>query len=382
MATFDGVLEELSQANVNEWQRAATEAGNLKDTVFDLFFRLTNVDRNAKPAVICSAITNLCGNQDTGLTTKDIEHLALLIATLRKAQYPVFCPITQQMLSNSDRIQGNTLLRRQLQVGERYAVLFVPIECQTRDSGCPIRLERMLNNCATGETRVRWMKYGKRIYDPVHNYGTNGFTFSAGMVAMVDAKYTEFRKQTAAHSQEVCREISASFDESSSMPMYLVQSLICVRASVWSPTFKPFRKLLIENNRPFRNLILIDGMVISRATATSKMYLNTASDDETDLQATSNIVDTKLDFAKLLTFCKLVYQVAAACDVDFTQDRDNDDHDDDNGDEFGPDGSLLNVKIPAQRAQTPPMEESEDATQSLGVSEISTPSPKKKRRVQ
>eukprot|EP00968_Pinguiococcus_pyrenoidosus_P005972 scaffold388_cov244-Pinguiococcus_pyrenoidosus.AAC.41 len=71
------------------------------------------------------------------------------------------------------------------------------------------------------------------------------------------------------------------------------------------------------------------------------MYLNTASDDEANLQATSSqsclftnetlqgwaysfgpsdIVETKLDFAKLLAFCKVVYQTAAACDVDFTQD--------------------------------------------------------------
>eukprot|EP00968_Pinguiococcus_pyrenoidosus_P019919 scaffold2238_cov168-Pinguiococcus_pyrenoidosus.AAC.1 len=144
MSTFNSVLNELTQSDVTDVLQASGDAGNFKNTAFDLFFRLMNIDRNASASTIGTAVNEICSGRQDQLSASDVQSIAKLIARIRKANFPLFCPLSQQMFSRGGvQIQGNTLLRRQLHVGERYSVLFVPIECKSRDSGCPTNLRRM-----------------------------------------------------------------------------------------------------------------------------------------------------------------------------------------------------------------------------------------------
>eukprot|EP00968_Pinguiococcus_pyrenoidosus_P028579 scaffold7970_cov2616-Pinguiococcus_pyrenoidosus.AAC.1 len=70
----------------------------------------------------------------------------------------------------------------------------------------------------SGESRVNWMKFGKIVYDALRNYANQGFTFSAGMPGLYDARYVDFKRATASSSQAINCELATAFSEQSAMP--------------------------------------------------------------------------------------------------------------------------------------------------------------------
>eukprot|EP00968_Pinguiococcus_pyrenoidosus_P024006 scaffold4190_cov153-Pinguiococcus_pyrenoidosus.AAC.1 len=334
--SFLDVLDELASTNFEAPTHPTDSYGNLTGTVFETFYRVSKLSADADQALVRDAISQLCDAAEVcSLEPDDIERIAKLAKAIRTASFKPFLPVSQQVLLNADNALGSSLIHRTFANGMRYSALFVPIECQTLAKGKPIGIERLMTKSGSGESRVKWMKFGKIVYDSVRNYANQGFTFSAGMPGLYDARYVDFKRATASNSQAINSELATAFSEQSAMPLYFLQSLICVRASVWTPTFKHFRELLIKPGRPYRNMIFIDGMTISTSTTTHKLYLNTVSEDDHDQTRTANVFDTKLDFTKFLEFCRIVYAAAADHEVPFSQvsDDDNDDDNDDNHDD-------------------------------------------------